>query len=333
VTGDTVAGRFLPTGATVHPAELADGVDAAVRALAARIAREDGRLARRMKAVAGDIERGREAGALADAARVFVPEAARASRGTTLLVATDWSTGEAIRRELPLDPAKRPQEQLEALFARARRLKRGSVVAMARLEEARTKRARLQALLEAASLATTPEDVSRACDAAHQEDPALLPGLGHTRASVATRGDSARARAKPADTSARVPYRAFITTGGARVLVGRGASDNDELTLHVARPHDLWLHAKGQPGAHVVVRLTKGQEAPAELLVDAAHLAAHFSDARGESVVDVTYVSRRYVRKRRGSPPGQVQVDREKVLVLRVDGARLASLLAREEAP
>jgi len=117
------------------------------------------------------------------------------------------------------------------------------------------------------------------------------------------------------------------------VLVGRGASDNDELTLHVARPHDLWLHAKGQPGAHVVVRLTKGHEAPAELLVDAAHLAAHFSDARGEAVVDVTYVSRRYVRKRRGSPPGQVQVDREKVLVLRVDGARLASLLAREEAP
>jgi len=98
----------------------------------------------------------------------------------------------------------------------------------------------------------------------------------------------------------------------------------------VARPYDLWLHAKGEAGAHVVVPLEKGHEAASELLVDAAHLAAHFSDARDERVVDVTYAPRRYVRKRRGSPPGQVQVDREKVLVLRVDSARLAALLARE---
>jgi hypothetical protein len=49
-------------------------------------------------------------------------------------------------------------------------------------------------------------------------------------------------------------------------------------------------------------------------------------------VVDITYTPRRYLRKRRGAPPGQVQLDREKVLVLRVDTARLSALLAREEA-
>jgi len=82
----------------------------------------------------------------------------------------------------------------------------------------------------------------------------------------------------------------------------------------------------------VVVPLEKGHEAPADLLVDAAHLAAHFSEWRGETQVEVTYVARRHVRKPRGSPPGLVTVDRDKTLVLRVDPARLAALLAREEA-
>jgi predicted ribosome quality control (RQC) complex YloA/Tae2 family protein len=115
------------------------------------------------------------------------------------------------------------------------------------------------------------------------------------------------------------------------VLVGRGAKDNDDLTLHVARPYHLWLHAKGTTGAHVVVTLKKGESCPAELLVDAAHLAAHFSDARGEKVVEVTYVQKRYVRKPRGAAPGSVQVDREKVIVLRVEAERLARLLAEPE--
>ena len=55
-------------------------------------------------------------------------------------------------------------------------------------------------------------------------------------------------------------------------------------------------------------------------------------EAVEEAVVDITYAPRRFVRKRRGAPPGQVQVEREKVLVLRMDPARLAALLAREEA-
>jgi predicted ribosome quality control (RQC) complex YloA/Tae2 family protein len=62
-------------------------------------------------------------------------------------------------------------------------------------------------------------------------------------------------------------------------------------------------------------------------LVDAAHLAVHFSDARGEAVVEVQYTPRKWVRKPKGSAPGAVAIDREKVLVLRVEPARLERLL------
>jgi predicted ribosome quality control (RQC) complex YloA/Tae2 family protein len=222
-----------------------------------------------------------------------------------------------------VDPSKRPKDQVDAIFARARRLKRGSGIAQARLDETREKLARLARLRAAVSAASSVEELVTETNAAHRDDPARLPGIARTPSR-----DGART---PKATAQRLPYRTFVTASGDRILVGRGAGDNDELTLHVARPYDLWLHAKAERGAHVVVPLTRGHEAPADLLVDAGHLAAHFSDARGESLVDVTYAPRRFVRKRRGSPAGRVQVDRPKNLALRVDAGRIAALLAREE--
>jgi predicted ribosome quality control (RQC) complex YloA/Tae2 family protein len=81
----------------------------------------------------------------------------------------------------------------------------------------------------------------------------------------------------------------------------------------------------------VIVQLDKGQTCDSSDLVDAAHLAAYFSDAREEKVADVQYTDRRYLRKPKGSPPGFVIVDREKVLVLRVEPEILRGLLERED--
>ncbi|MEJ7732655.1 MAG: NFACT RNA binding domain-containing protein [Polyangiaceae bacterium] len=122
-------------------------------------------------------------------------------------------------------------------------------------------------------------------------------------------------------------------SGERTILVGRGGADNDALTTRHARPHDLWLHAKSRKGAHVVVPLDKGESCPPELLADAATRAAHFSDSRGEAASEVQYAERRHIRKRRKSAPGEVVVDREKVIVLRLEPTRLARLLvARGDA-
>jgi predicted ribosome quality control (RQC) complex YloA/Tae2 family protein len=98
----------------------------------------------------------------------------------------------------------------------------------------------------------------------------------------------------------------------------------------VARPRDLWLHAKNRKGSHVVVPLAKGAACPPEVLAEAAHLAAHFSDAREEDLVEIQHTPRRYVRKPRKSPPGLVVVDREKVMILRRRPEVLRGLLERE---
>ncbi len=107
--------------------------------------------------------------------------------------------------------------------------------------------------------------------------------------------------------------------------------ENDALTVRIARGNDLWLHARGIPGAHVVVRLEKGRAPDQETLLDAAHLAAHFSGARGEPAVEVAWTRAKHVRKVRAGPPGAVSYSQERSLLLRLEPARLERLLASEE--
>lgn len=329
--------------------------------LARALGRAAKRLEKRAEAIRGDLARIDESEAWASRAPWLVPAAARAPRGATALRVSDWSTGVEQVLEFPLDPAKGAREQVEAAFARARRLRRGKPAAEARLAEAERAAARAREL-EAAALrvaddaapdaaaaeaaeteAATADTAAEAeAGAAGAEDPrevlltlraraiAELPRETHALlrpAAALVLGTKRRGKDAP-----RPPYRAFRASGGVRVLVGRGAEHNDELTFDVARPHHAWLHVKGQPGAHVVVWNDKGKQLTAEQLVDAAHLAAHFSDARGEPVVDVAYTQRRYVRKPRRSPPGLVTLDREKILPLRLEASRLAALLAAEES-
>jgi predicted ribosome quality control (RQC) complex YloA/Tae2 family protein len=280
-----------------------------------------GKVGKRVAAVEGDLSRIEGADALAVRAQLFVAAAATAPRGARQLSAVDWSTGTAQEVALALDPSRTAREQIDALFKRARRLKEGGLIARARLADAR---GALGALEEALSDLAAPD-----------ADLASLESRGRSAAPrdfKLSSGPAAAARSpsRPLEQVRRAPYRTFAGASGARILVGRGAAHNDTLSFRVARPHDLWLHARDTTGAHVVVTLAKGASCPPDWLAEAAHLAAHFSDARDERLVDVVYTPRRYLRKPRGSAPGLVVVDREKVFVLRKDDRVLQRLLEAE---
>jgi len=103
-----------------------------------------------------------------------------------------------------------------------------------------------------------------------------------------------------------------VVVDGFEILVGKGARENDELTFRVARPYDLWLHAAGFAGSHVVIPRPEGvDEIPKAVVERAAELAAWHSkarDARGKVPVHVCRAGD--VRKPRGAPPGQVEIRR-----------------------
>jgi predicted ribosome quality control (RQC) complex YloA/Tae2 family protein len=113
----------------------------------------------------------------------------------------------------------------------------------------------------------------------------------------------------------KLPYRRYRTSGGLEVRVGRSSRANDELTLQHSSPRDVWLHARHVGGAHVVLRWNEVEaNPPMRDLMEAAVLAAFHSKARTSRTVPVDYTRRKYVFKRKKSPPGQVMVERAKTL-------------------
>jgi len=108
------------------------------------------------------------------------------------------------------------------------------------------------------------------------------------------------------------PYRTY-QLGSYTLWVGRNAKSNDQLTSD-AHKEDIWLHARGVSGSHVVIRMNNDKDYPQKtIILQAAAIAAYFSKARGNQYAPVMFTKKKYVRKPKGSGAGAVVVEREQV--------------------
>ena len=114
------------------------------------------------------------------------------------------------------------------------------------------------------------------------------------------------------DKQATSPFRKF-KEGKFEIWIGKNAKSNDKLTSH-AHKEDVWLHARGVGGSHVVIRMGNRHDYPPQnVLLKAASYAAYYSKARGMKSAPVMYTKVKYVRKPKGAAPGAVVVEREEV--------------------
>jgi predicted ribosome quality control (RQC) complex YloA/Tae2 family protein len=213
---------------------------------------------------------------------------------------------------IPLDSAKSSQGNMDDYFRKHRKFLTAERELKPRIAQAECDLERLKQELTAIEQSTwTP--------------PAALPSA----AGAVIRPHSRKRQ--ESNEEQRVPFRRFTSTDGLRIFVGRNARENDELTFGLAKSDDLWLHARGTPGSHVVVRLEKGKESPPETLRDAATLALLYSDLKKSGKGEVIYTRRKWVMKAKGQAPGAVIVTQEKALLVHLDKARLAALKSRSE--
>jgi predicted ribosome quality control (RQC) complex YloA/Tae2 family protein len=212
---------------------------------------------------------------------------------------------------IPLDPAKTSRRNMEEYFRKYRKYVTTEQEVLPRLREAEEELLALQSELSAVQQETW--------------QPPLAEPVGASRVGAASRAP--RPTGREASTSRRAaPFRRFLSADGAPIYVGRNARENEELTFGLARSDDLWLHARGVPGSHVVVRLERGSDPPPETLRDAATLALVYSDLKRSGKGEVIYTRRKYVRKMKGQPPGTVTVTQEKAVFLQLDRLRLDRL-------
>ena len=114
------------------------------------------------------------------------------------------------------------------------------------------------------------------------------------------------------------------TINGWYILVGRDASENDELLRHHVRGDDLWLHVRDFPGGYVFIKARKGKTVPLDILLDAANLAVYYSKARTNSKVDLYYTHVKYLRRAKNGPKGLVIPTQEKNLCITPDSSRVS---------
>ncbi len=108
-------------------------------------------------------------------------------------------------------------------------------------------------------------------------------------------------------------FHRFTTRGGLEVLAGKDGRTNEELTFKFARPFDIFFHARGLGGSHVILRTAKKKPSKYDIY-DAAAIAAFFSRAKNAKRVPVQYAERKYIKKARRGPPGAVYLIREEVI-------------------
>lgn len=189
-----------------------------------------------------------------------------------------------------LNPALTPQKNAEVYYRKARNRNSEMLMLKNALESRSISLDRYRALLEQAGQADKVQ--------ALEEIESTLP----RRQDAAMKED-------------RLPFTEHELMG-FRIMVGRSSEDNDDLTFRFGTKNDLWLHARDCAGSHVLIKAKPGQTIPRPVIERAAALAAYHSKRKGESLCPVSYAERKFVRKRKGDPPGMVVLDRESVIMV-----------------
>jgi predicted ribosome quality control (RQC) complex YloA/Tae2 family protein len=259
---------------------------------------------RRDLEVHGDAEEHRRAGDL------LLANIGTAVREGGKVRVTDFYAEDTPTVELEIDENRTLQEEAARRFARYGKAKRAAREIAERLEKVEP---------ELAALEIRREELERIIAARDEGALAAFEG-GKTGERVRGVRPGAVGREKGSKRSSAEKGRAlrrYRSSDGYEVIVGRGARENDELTFRVARSYDTWMHAADYPGSHVVVRARGKDDAiPHRTLVEAARLAAHFSQARKDAKVAVNYTQRKFVSKPRGAAPGLVYLSSFRTLLV-----------------
>jgi predicted ribosome quality control (RQC) complex YloA/Tae2 family protein len=233
-----------------------------------------------------------EVTALRQAGELLLTYQSRIDRGAREITVPGYD-GEP--RTVDLDPQLTPVENAQAYFRRYRKAARAAQEIPARIRALEADLHYLEQLEADLALAENRPEI----DAVHE---ALV--------------EAGWAKKEPKHSSSGMvkgPRRFDI--GGFPVFVGRNATQNDQVTFQRGSPEDLWLHVRGRPGAHVIVK-TDRREVPDEVVEDAAALAAYYSAARDSDAVDVDVTERRFVKRAPGGRPGLVTYRNESTLLV-----------------
>lgn len=208
------------------------------------------------------------------------------------------------RLTIELDPKMSLLENARRYYKRFRKAVSGEKLIRAQLQRVTSELAVLEGARE--QLRSEPSEAA-----------VLSLGTALAPFGIAPISGEEKRRDKKTTRERRFRPREFVTSDGWRVLVGKSDRENDHLTFKLASKEDLWFHARGAHGSHVILkRPTRKSQPSRHSLEEAASLAAYFSKQRTSSKVSVSYTQVKHLRKPRKARPGLVLVQQEKSIIV-----------------
>ena len=211
----------------------------------------------------------------------------RMERGQSRLTAQNYYDENCADVDIPLGVRLSPQENAARYFKQYAKAKTAEKYLTAQLQRGREELQYLESVLQELAQAESEQDFN--------DIRTELTDGGYLRG---------RGKKQPGFQRASKP-REFRSSAGLRILVGRNNRQNDRLTTKDADKRDVWLHTQKIHGSHVIL-CTGGAEPDEQSLMEAASLAAYFSQAQGSTKVPVDYTPVKFVKKPAGAKPGMV---------------------------
>ncbi len=271
--------------------------------------------------LSAELEETGKAGEIRKKAELLKANLGRLKRGMTHIDVQDFYDPDMKTLRISIDPSKEPRETMEDLFKKARKLERGRPKIEARLELARKDMDILEkALKELEETGRTDLDtLARRL---------YFNSLGKELSGEEERAKEEKERKKKQKKG--LDFRVFESREGMTILVGKNDEQNHLLSFVIGKGNDVWMHVgAGFQGSHVLIRVPRNKTPSPETLVDAAHLAAYFSKARGKKRIEVIYTRKKFLQRPRHAPKGRVIVTRHKTLNLEFEKERLDFLLQK----
>lgn len=232
----------------------------------------------------------------------------RIKKGMDVLVAEDYTTGEAVK--IPLDTRLSPAANAQINYKKYNKRKAGLDITAKRM------------LANKQDIAFL-ESVQVSLDSCDNMDELMEIEYELSKAGILpTVAAKAKATEKPS-----APYK-FLSSDGYTIFAGKNNRQNDTLTMKTAAADDIWLHTKDIPGSHVLIADAK-EDVPEATLLEAAAIAATLSKAKGSLKVAVDYTPRKNIRKPNGSKPGMVVYEGYNTILVDPDKALFDKLLVR----
>lgn len=212
--------------------------------------------------------------------------------------------------EIPLDKSKTYADNSETLFKKSKKFNRAVGELAGRIEALTKKVTELAHTAEQIEHAPSEEALAKLAPAFQRE--------GLPIPELAAEKDEKEMGAKP--------FLEVQSSDGFRILCGRNQAENRRVTFQEAKGNDMWIHAKGLPGAHVVVKSQKNKTIPLSTLLEAAQLCLYHSKIRKGKSAEVDYTPRKNVKAIKGTI-AEVTYTGNKTLYLDADPETLKKLL------